>query len=109
MAMLEIVKTKAKFNNNALITVPTALGAEGGYINFSGEDSKTILIIDGATATINAGNGIQGTNSLVVPFTSGRSRVVVLESGKFVNTSGTNKGKVIITGAGATVEVIELP
>jgi hypothetical protein len=63
------------------------------------------------TITIKAGNGLQGTNDISLELASGEIAWVALDSGKFKNVYGVNKGKVILTGTSndLKVKVIELP
>ena len=63
-------------------------------------------------ATIVKGNSLQGTEDLEVSVTNSKTVAIVIESGKFENVSGENKGKVVIKGEDAEslkVQVIELP
>lgn len=78
-----------------------------------GKDHKTMILLvnDGTstlTATIKAGNGIQGVADLTVSLAAGKFTFVCPESGRFKNMTGNDKGKVIITGT-AKVAVFELP
>lgn len=78
-----------------------------------GKDHKTMILLvnDGssaASATIKAGNGIQGVADLTVSLAAGKYTVVSPEAGRFKLVSGTDKGKVLITGT-AKVAVFELP
>lgn len=63
------------------------------------------------TITIKAGNGLQGTNDISLALAQNEIAWVALDSGKFKNVYGENKGKVILTGTSADlkVKVIELP
>lgn len=63
------------------------------------------------TITIKAGNGLQGTNDITLTLAKDEIAWVALDSGKFKNVYGENKGKVILTGTDANllVKVIELP
>lgn len=69
-------------------------------------DEKMILVIQNtatsaATLTVKAGNGIQGkvNNALTVPASS--TCVVKLDSGRFKNVSGDNKGKIVVNASAA--------
>ena len=74
-------------------------------------DDKMILVIVATTATtltVKAGNGIQGVADKVLTVPVGTS-LVKLESGRFKNVSGTNKGKVVVQSAGTpSVGVVAL-
>lgn len=65
-------------------------------------DDKMILVIvatEATTLTVKAGNGIQGVSDKVLTVPVGTS-LVKLESGRFKNVSGTNKGKIVVQSAG---------
>ncbi len=65
-------------------------------------DNKMILVIsaEGATdLTVKAGNGIQGVTDLTLTVPKGVS-LVKLESGRFKNVSGENKGKIVVVSTG---------
>lgn len=108
MAVTAITKTNIPLGEGVAMPAAVACGADGAVIEYDKQDTKILLIIGTAEATIKAGNGIQGVADLVIPFTSG-TKAVVIESGKHVNVSGVNKGKILITGATATVAALALP
>lgn len=109
MAVVEITKTKLPLNAGAVIPTAVACGADGATVEYDEQDGKIVLIIGTAEATIKAGNGIQGVADLTIPFETGKTKAVVIESGKYVNVSGTHRGKILITGATATVAAYVLP
>lgn len=96
-----------------------AINAEDGayFVMAKGGDKYVIGIKNAAqsagnkTITIKAGNGLQGTNDISLELASGEIAWVALDSGKFKNVYGENKGKVILTGTSndLQVKVIELP
>ena len=78
-----------------------------------GKDHKTMILLvnDGSsavTATVKAGNGLQGVSDLTVSLAAGAYTVICPEAGRFKLVSGADHGKVLITG-GAKVAVFELP
>lgn len=92
-----------------LVTPNSANGAEFT----AGKDHKTLLLIvnDGtgsATLTIHHGNGLQGVADLNVTLSAGQFTIVTLDSGRFKNVSGADKGKVLLSGT-AKVAVFEGP
>lgn len=119
MAIASVTNTKLKTNTIAAMPTATAVDATAGAaVDYSNKsDGRILLILENAhataakTATIKSGNGLQGTEDLAVEIAAGAQKVVVIETGKFVNVSGTNKGKVVITGTSADIKVsaIELP
>ncbi len=85
---------------SAMLTAPNS--TDGAEVTL-GKDHKTILLLvnDGssqATATIKAGNGIGGANDLTVTLAAGKYTILVLDSSRFKNVSGNDRGKVIVTG-----------
>lgn len=89
--------------NNIATPALTALTANTDKaIDWSENDQKMILVISASSATtltVKAGNGIQGVADLTLNVPEGVS-LVKLESGRFKNVSGTNKGKVVVKSAG---------
>ena len=76
-------------------------------------DEKMILVLQNtatsaATLTVKSGNGIQGVvnKALTVPASS--VCVVKLDSGRFKNVSGPDKGKVILAASAAGVGAMAL-
>ena len=103
--------TKAVVTRNASTAAPTFATCatnEGAYITFDKDDQKILLEIKNQitnathTAVIVAGNGLQGTADVEFTLAASTEVVTVLESGKFVNVSGDNKGKVIVKDKSTT-------
>lgn len=117
MATTNITNTSLKFNTAAAMPATSALDASGGCrISFKNREDARILIIleNSATAskeaTVKAGNSIQGVKDLTVSLDAGQKKVITLESGKYMNVSGTNAGYVVITGtADIKAAAVELP
>ena len=93
-------------------------GTDGAYFVMAKGGDKYVIGIKNAvsttgnkTITIKAGNGLQGTNDISLALAKDEIAWVVLDSGKFKNVYGANKGKVILTGTdnNLQVKVIELP
>ena len=93
-------------------------GTDGAYFVMAKGGDKYVIGIQNAssstgekTITIKAGNGLQGTNDISLALAKDAIAWVVLDSGKFKNVYGANKGKVILTGTdnNLQVKVIELP
>lgn len=93
-----------KMRNEIATVELTALTAKADTaIEWKEGDDKMILVIQATAATtltVKAGNGIQGVadHALAVPV--GVS-LVKLESGRFKNVSGDNKGKIVVNAAAA--------
>ena len=108
-----LVRNEAKVLEDAV-----ALKIAGVTVDYENKSCGKILLIisnEGAAAkkaTILKGNSLQGTEDLEVSVTNGKSVGIVIESGKFENVSGDNKGKVVIKSEDDTslkVQVVELP
>lgn len=80
-------------------------------IPWSESDDKSVLVINASAATnltVKAGNGIQGVTDLVLTVPQGIS-LVKLESGRFKNVTGENKGKIVVVSTGTpSVGVVAL-
>lgn len=118
MAQKLITSTKLKYNvaSDLPTTVAATAVSDGCVIDYTAKDDGRILLIienSGATeftAKILKGNGLQGVEDLSITIGANASKVITIESGKFVNVSGANKGKVIINGStNLKVAAIELP
>lgn len=123
MAAVEITPIKLTSFNTITKEADTtgfkAINAEDGayFVMAKGGDKyvigiKNAVSISGnKTITIKAGNGLQGTNDISLELEKDEIAWVVLDSGKFKNVYGVNKGKVILTGTSndLKVKVIELP
>ena len=71
-------------------------------IEWPESDEKMILVINASadtSITVLAGNSIQGAADITLTVPKGVS-LIKLESGRFKNISGVNKGKVVIKSAG---------
>ena len=123
MAAVEITPIKlTSFNTITKETNATDFvaidGTHGAFFVMAKGGDKYVIGIKNAVAdsgnktiTIKAGNGLQGTNDISLALAKDAIAWVVLDSGKFKNVYGVNKGKVILTGTdnNLQVKVIELP
>lgn len=91
--------------NNIVKPTLTALTANTAKaIDWDENDHKMVMVINNTgssttTLTVLAGNGIQGSADLTLSVPVGVS-LLKLESGRFKNVSGDNKGKIVIKSAG---------
>ena len=101
------------FNVDAItFTAPTA-ATDGFTVPFTGKDKNIVLLFQNTnsgstprTATIKAGNGIQGVADLASgDIAAGEIGSVVVDSGAFKNVSGTNKGKILIIPSNAELKM----
>lgn len=106
MAITTLVATTAKRNVIPATDWATAAldATAGAEYTHDGKDENTVFILENADAsnaevvTIKAGNGIQGTTDLAISLPASAMRFITLDSGKYKNVSGTNKGKIMFTG-----------
>lgn len=71
-------------------------------LEFTERDDKMILVISATadtTLTVKAGNGIQGVADLALTVPTG-TNLIKLESGRFKNVTGENKGKIVVVSPG---------
>lgn len=118
MAISEIINTELVRNEAKEILEQVAIDVtEGASIDYSNKSDGRILLMltngdtDDKKATILKGNSLQGVEDLEITIPAGKTYGIVIESGKFANVAGDNKGKVIIKGESVkiTVQAIELP
>jgi hypothetical protein len=122
MGATKITNTVLKRNEaKAMPTAATVAKTDGALVTFDKDDQKILLLLKNNvtnathTAVIKAGNGLQGVTDLEVTLDGGAEACVVVESGRFIDVSGDNKGKVNIvskdttTGTQIEVRAIVLP
>lgn len=90
----------------------TAIDAtDGAEIVWSERDDKYMVLIQNANAsgaknvTIKAGNGIQGVNDITFSIAASSYTFIALDSGRFKNVVGADKGKVLFTGDSADIKI----
>lgn len=111
---VDLVRNEAKELVDA-VAVDVTDGAKVDYTNRS--DGRILLLLTNSNAseakkaTIVQGNSLQGVEDLEISIEANKTVAIVVESGKFMNVSGDNKGYVIIKGESADIKVqaIELP
>lgn len=88
---------------------------EGALVTFNKEDQKQLIILENShvsttavTAVIKAGDGIQGIADLEITLAAATKKCLVVESGRFKNMSGTNKGKVLILDNDTTSTALQV-
>lgn len=122
MGATAITNTVLKRNEaKAVPTAATVAKTDGALVTFDKDDQKILLLLKNNitnathTAVIKAGNGLQGVTDLEVTLAGSAEACVVVESGRFMDVSGDNKGKVNIvskdttTGTQIEVRAIVLP
>lgn len=130
MAITVVTPIKCKLNEfvvenatNDFVALDATLGAE---FEMAQRDEKYVIVVKNAaetavsvTAIINAGDSLQSAfGDEVKELSQNEIAYAVIDSGRFKNLTGDNKGKVIITSldangtAGSTdlqIKVIKLP
>ena len=93
--------------NTAMVTALDE--TDGALVAWDERDEKITLVIQNTAtaegvAVVKAGNGYGGVADLEVPVAASSFVILALDSARFKNVSGENKGKVHITGP-ATIKV----
>lgn len=84
---------------------------DGAEFVMKERDDKYLILVTNSHAsaaksvTIKTGNGIQSGADLTKSIDAGDFHIVAIDSGRFKNVTGTDKGKVVITGTSADIEV----
>jgi hypothetical protein len=89
-------------NDIATVSMTALTANTDKAIEWKESDEKMTLVINATTATkltIKAGNSIQGVSDLTLTVPVGIS-LVKLESGRFKNVTGNNKGKIVVNSTG---------
>ena len=110
---VQALDERNKFASAALSTgMTTAIDAtDGAEIVWSERDDKYLVLIQNANAseaknvTIKAGNGIQGVNDITTSIAASSYTFIALDSGRFKNVVGADKGKVLFTGDSADIKI----
>ncbi|MCK9479990.1 MAG: hypothetical protein M0R40_10920 [Firmicutes bacterium] len=108
------------FTLDAVAFATATTAADGFTVDLSGfADQKAVFLLQNTnsgstvrTATIKAGNGLQGVSDLVSGnIAAGKIAAVSVESGAFMNVSGDDKGKVVVVPSNAELKlaVVVLP
>ncbi len=102
------------FGTQASANLVALDGTDGALIPISGKDGYTVLVFTcsaaDATITIKGGNGDKGgQDAVLTELAKDKTAAVLVDSAYFVNVSGTNKGKIQVTGKATTsVMAVEL-
>lgn len=112
MAVTAVVPTAITLNTLTEVPAQAAIEvATGAAVTYAKADHKIEIIVANASTdtarivTITKGNGIQGVTDYSLSIPAGKTYSGVFESGRFVNVSGTYKGKILITGPSTDLTV----
>lgn len=89
----------------------TAISAtDGAQVDMSGSDDRILILIQNAatsakTVTIKAGNGVAGVVDLEKSIAASSYTLLRVDSARFKNLSGADKGNLLITGDSADIKV----
>lgn len=115
MAATVITALSLAFGVSGVVPTNAAVeAATGALITMSKGDQKHLIILENsntaatATAIIKKGNGIQGVADLSVTLAPSAKRCIVIESGKYKNVSGDNKGKISIVDNDTTATTLKV-
>ena len=87
---------------------------EGALIAFDKADQKGLIILENsnasatATAKIVKGNGLQGTTDLSITIAPSGKKIISIESMKYKNLTGDNKGKVLVKDTDTTATTLKV-
>lgn len=103
------------FNKAENLPATVAVEAnEGALIAFNKADQKGLIILENsnssatATAKIVKGNGLQGTTDLSITLAPSGIKIISIESMKFKDITGDNKGKVLVVDTDTTAETLKV-
>jgi hypothetical protein len=104
---IEVVATAAE--GKIAYNAATLVDAYGDALYTTAPTGKYVLKVSGTkTLTIKKGNSIQGVEDKVYKLRHGGTYYIVLESGRYKNVYGNDKGKVIIEVTDTLVEMAAL-
>ena len=116
MAATTITPTVLTGYNAAEVLPATAAveANEGALIAFNKADQKGFILLENSNATATAtakivkGNGLQGTADLSVTLAASTTKIISIESMKYKNLSGDNKGKVLVIDTDTTATTLKV-
>ena len=119
MAVTALTTVKLALNDwSDAITETAASAAADGVTIANGADFKTVILAHNThgsaakTVTVKKGNGLGGVEDIAAEsIAAGATKAIAIDSSRFVNTSGTNKDKMLVIPESTDVKfvVIELP
>ena len=114
MANVAITPFKTAKPNSAVAVTATALTASGtGVITYPCKDANTQIRLENTagaanTVTFEAGNSHVAVNDLTIALASGETKVLGIDSARFLNLFGDNVGKILVTCTGnLNITVVE--
>jgi len=103
-------------NSFATAALKTALTAavdatDGALVPFTERDDKYLILVENVNAstaksvTIKGGDSFQAGGDTTKEIAAASYTFIAIDSGRYLNTTGTNKGKIQITGTSADIQV----
>lgn len=107
------ITKRLKWNEIGTVQLTTVDEADGAELLLAGDES-TLIVLSASTAleaTIHAGDGLQGTENLVLSLAADVPQYLAVESGRYCRTHGAESGKIRITASasGLSVGCLVLP
>ena len=103
------------FNTAAALPATAAVEANlGALIAFNKADQKGLIFLENSSATttvtakIVKGDGLQGTADLSIEIDPSETKVISIESMKYLNLTGDNKGKVLVIDSDTTATTLKV-
>ena len=93
-------------NNISTPTLTTLTANTAAALDFDGADERIVVVVQNTTSsattlTVKAGNGLQGCVDLTLDVPAISVNLLKLDSGRFKNVSGDNKGKIVVVSPAA--------
>lgn len=113
MAIVNVKKqSTGKPNHATPYTYQTVSAGDTVKIEANYKDLHTVVHVLGSAAgaiTVKAGNGYAGVNDYAFEVTNGGYTAVVLDSARFMNVTGEDRGYIVMEATGACkIAVIEM-
>jgi hypothetical protein len=109
MAITAVSPVKLELNEAGQFTFKAPSSAADGFaVDYREQDNRLVLLLQNtataaATATVKAGDGIQGISDYVHDLPASSVSALRLEAGKFKHVTGDNKGSVVVIPSATTV------
>ena len=113
MAIVNVKKqSTGKPNNATAYTYQTVAANDVVKIEANYKDLHTVVHVLGSAAgtiTVKAGNGYAGVNDYAFAVGNGEYKAVVLDSARFMNVTGADRGCIVLEASAACkIAVIEM-
>lgn len=87
-------------------TLETLTASTPKALDFDGADERIVVLVQNTTTsatslTVKAGNGLQGVMDITLAVPASSVSLLKLDSGRFKNVSGENKGKIVVVSPAA--------